>query len=489
MKLNFRGYLFFFFSLFLSFTYNSKANYTFKSNGKSYEIVETKYSWADAAKYASDNGGYLVHIDSQAEQDSIYNAIINGAKINSTYTVIYDGGGVAYIWIGATDKKTEGTWNWDGNNDGTGINFWNGQGSGGNGDGSAVSGKFYNWGGKYQYSSPKEPDNYGGSQNAAAIALEAWPKNNGSYGKASEWNDISETNLLYFIVEYDYTGKPGKPIKPTGTENLCQNAADTEYKTNEVLEADSYIWYLSPISAGSINNGTSSTITVDWNKDFYGTAELSVTAKNSLGIGDTSEKLIVTINPTPAKPAKPAGITSVLKNSGNTEYTVSTTEFANSYLWKLIPASDGKISGTSNKANVEWAKDSTGLVEISVKAINTCGESQFSEILQVRVSDTAQTSIDYSNNKDNLVKIYPNPATDYIEINLDIIAAVNPTLKRGVDEGSEIQIFDMLGVIQSTTVCLTDTSASGGQRIDVSFLSPGMYIIKIGNRFEKFVKM
>jgi hypothetical protein len=84
----------------------------------------------------------------------------------------------------------------------------------------------------------------------------------------------------------------------------------------------------------------------------------------------------------------------------------------------------------------------------------------------------------------NNISVYPNPSGDYIEI-----SSINPTLKRGVDEGSDIQIFDMLGVIQSTPDCFAVTPSSGGQRIDVSFLSSGMYFIKIGNRVEKFVKM
>jgi aminopeptidase N len=80
------------------------------------------------------------------------------------------------------------------------------------------------------------------------------------------------------------------------------------------------------------------------------------------------------------------------------------------------------------------------------------------------------------------LSIYPNPATDYIEINLD---AINPTLKRRVDEDSNIQIFDMLGI----NVSPAGGGIKGGGRIDISFLSPGIYFIKIGNKVEKFVKM
>jgi hypothetical protein len=45
------------------------------------------------------------------------------------------------------------------------------------------------------------------------------------------------------------------------------------------------------------------------------------------------------------------------------------------------------------------------------------------------------------------MSIIPNPAADYIEININ---SINPTVNHKVDDGSDIQIFDVLGVIQST---------------------------------------
>jgi hypothetical protein len=82
------------------------------------------------------------------------------------------------------------------------------------------------------------------------------------------------------------------------------------------------------------------------------------------------------------------------------------------------------------------------------------------------------------------ISIYPNPAEDYIEINFESCATLSKCGTTG-----DIQIFDMLGIIVSTPDCFTVTPASGGQRIDVSYLSPGIYFIKIGNRVEKFVKI
>jgi len=189
--------------------------YSFSYNGTSYEVVKEMKTWVQAAACAVEQGGYLVQIDDQGEQDAVYDAIINGAGVPVNYTVVPDGGGVAYIWIGATDKVTEGTWLWDGNDDGSGVNFWNGVGTAGGGGGSAVGGAYVNWGGA-STGVFKEPDDFGSGQDAAAIALAGWPSGSGSLGIAGEWNDLSLSNSIYFVIELDNTGvieKVKNPLK------------------------------------------------------------------------------------------------------------------------------------------------------------------------------------------------------------------------------------------------------------------------------------
>lgn len=189
--------------------------YAFNYNLSSYEVVKEMKSWVDAAACAVERGGYLVQINNQGEQDAIYDAIVNGAGVPVNYTVVPDGGGIAYVWIGATDKVTEGEWLWDGNDDGIGVNFWNGEGAAGNGGGSAAGGAFINWGGK-STGVIKEPDDFGSGQDAAAIALDGWPSGSGSLGIAGEWNDISLTNSLFFVIEIDHTSvieKAKDPLK------------------------------------------------------------------------------------------------------------------------------------------------------------------------------------------------------------------------------------------------------------------------------------
>lgn len=208
-------------------SFNLSAQLTFTHNGANYQIVQEFKTWEQAATAAVQQGGFLAQIEDQAEQTAIYNAIMN-AGISTTYTAVGDGGGTAYIWIGATDKANESTWLWDGNNDNEGVNFFTGQGN--LGDFSAPG--YNNWGGKGA-GSINEPDDFQSNQDAAAIALAKWPTNpNFTLGVAGEWNDININNQLYYIIEF--------PISSCKTDNLTINetpiAADT-YETTGTINA------------------------------------------------------------------------------------------------------------------------------------------------------------------------------------------------------------------------------------------------------------
>jgi len=175
--------------------------YEFEYLGKIYEVVKEKQAWLDAAACAVERGGYLVEINDQAEQDAVYDAIINGAEVSSRYTTVNNGGGIAYVWIGATDKSREGVWLWDGDGDNRGPEFWTGQGANGTNNGAAVDGAFFNWGGKSK-GTAQEPDNWSG-QDQAAIGLAGWPAGSTTLGVAGEWNDIIGSSKIYYVIEYD----------------------------------------------------------------------------------------------------------------------------------------------------------------------------------------------------------------------------------------------------------------------------------------------
>ncbi len=175
--------------------------YPFSYNSINYEVVKEKLNWTDAAACAASRGGFLAEINSQTEQDAIFSNV-NNAGINASNTVASDGGGASYLWLGGNDLATEGVWIWDGNNDGTFTQFWQG-----GVNGNPVNGSYNNWG--------HEPDNWNNIQDALGLAVTEWPLGSGSLGSPGQWNDVDATNSLYYIIEYP----PGAGIeknKPTG---------------------------------------------------------------------------------------------------------------------------------------------------------------------------------------------------------------------------------------------------------------------------------
>ncbi len=177
----------------------------FYHEGHSYLMVKQKKTWTEAAADAVAKGGYLVEIGSKAEQNAVWQAILKEG-ISSDYAKAADGGDIGYIWIGAGDRWSgEGNWIWNGaDKSGTFPLFWFGSSTG-----SAVGGSYVNWGGTSK-GKLNEPDNFTDSklapngQNVAAIGLTSWPTgSSSSLGIAGEWNDIAETNKLYYIIEFD----------------------------------------------------------------------------------------------------------------------------------------------------------------------------------------------------------------------------------------------------------------------------------------------
>ena len=158
--------------------------YSFEYDGRTYEVVKENKNWVKAAACAVEREGFLAEIIDADEQSAIFSQLSSIADVTNSNTTAPDGGGKAYVWIGGNDMSTEGNWIWDGNNDGTGTQFWMGTTTG-----SAVGGLYNNWG--------NEPDDYLNDQDGLAISLNGWP-----FGSAGQWNDVSQTNTLYYLIEY-----------------------------------------------------------------------------------------------------------------------------------------------------------------------------------------------------------------------------------------------------------------------------------------------
>ena len=168
---------------------SSRADVDFTSGVNSYRLVTTASTWDTAEADAVTKGGHLVHIGSATENSDVYNAIRTLVT-----TTANDGGGSKYAWIGGKEI-TEGNYAWS---DSITTNFWTGGTSG-----SAAG--YQNWGRLTSPYGGPEPDNYNGTQNRAAMAVQNWPafaSTGTQIGNASQWNDINGTNSLHYVIEW-----------------------------------------------------------------------------------------------------------------------------------------------------------------------------------------------------------------------------------------------------------------------------------------------
>jgi hypothetical protein len=83
----------------------------------------------------------------------------------------------------------------------------------------------------------------------------------------------------------------------------------------------------------------------------------------------------------------------------------------------------------------------------------------------------------YPESTEDVFENSPNPATDFIEISV--------RTRRSVSEQSDVKIFDVFG----QTVLSVEAIHELPLRIDVSYLAPGMYFVRIGDFWGKFLKI
>jgi hypothetical protein len=113
-----------------------------------------------------------------------------------------------------------------------------------------------------------------------------------------------------------------------------------------------------------------------------GEAVLTLTAYGDNG--STSNSMLLQILQTPAVPDIPDGDTELCEGVTETIYTTNGME-GYTYSWEISPADAGTTESDSASAMIAWNAGFTGDVEISVQAINLCGESDFSDPLAITI--------------------------------------------------------------------------------------------------------
>lgn len=148
----------------------------------------------------------------------------------------------------------------------------------------------------------------------------------------------------------------------------------------------------------------------------------------------------------------------------------------------IFAASIDGVFMSSDKGE-NWIEINDNLTNKNVYSVIVSGDYLFAGtsddgIFRTKLSDYGISGLNDFSQK--TLSISPNPASDFIKIQF-----INKELKPFVTN-YKIQIFDMLGVEVISTFAPPNEE---NLRIDVSHLPAGVYVIRIGDKVEKFVKM
>lgn len=267
------------------------------------------------------------------------------------------------------------------------------------------------------------------------------------------FNDDCSTSMMNQVEVY-LLFAPDTPAMPEGDNAVC-NDTEYVYTTTGTDDADDYVWFVDPVEAATLNaNGME--VGIEWNPDYSGMAYLSVSGVNDCGEGNYSEELQIDVDDIPEPVIQGADL---VCDEDIENYMVAETE-GNEYNWEVIGGTITEGLGTY-AITVEWGEAGTGIISVEEITPNDC----FGNAADFEVTIDECTGIIESENISD-VAIYPNPATDQLNVEFET--------KNGTK--GELRILNQIGqtVWQNT---VESTSNKFVYPIDISELNSGMYII------------
>ncbi len=205
-----------------------------------------------------------------------------------------------------------------------------------------------------------------------------------------------------------------------------------------------------------------------------GNVVLTLAAEDAGGslVDDEMNLLLMDVPELPEKPQGPETVNPELVPLS--EYTVEAVPSAEYYEWKVEPVEAGNIYGMGTIGSISWNASYLGIASISVKAINNCGEGEYSEAIDVTVDNF--TSVP-EQNKETSFKLWPNPNNG----SFTITAAVS------IPGRYSVRVYNLVGKSMEQ---LPDIYLDGYNSISVDFrnLPEGLYFIVIEGESEKLIR-
>ena len=176
---------------------------------------------------------------------------------------------------------------------------------------------------------------------------------------------------------------PDPAQAPSGDHYIC-NGSVVSFSAQDVNQATSYQWKLSPDSAGSITNSGTNAL-INFSQDFSGNVSLAYRALNQCGSSNWSPSMNINVDSAPQVPQIPTGQTDLCSGSALlSNYSTNKSNLVNYYQWEISPADAGSISGNGYTISISWNTNFSGQALLRVKAIG-CKQTDWSQPLNINI--------------------------------------------------------------------------------------------------------
>ncbi|HRA60860.1 MAG TPA: T9SS type A sorting domain-containing protein, partial [Bacteroidia bacterium] len=222
-------------------------------------------------------------------------------------------------------------------------------------------------------------------------------------------------------------GLPGRPSSITGaTTGLCNVS---ESYSCPIISGATYNW-TAPSGAVITGNGNNA-ITVDYGT--FSSGSLCVSATNSCGTGSPR---CIAVKGAPSKPGAISSLPSTwCTPATNVQFNSNISNLAGNYSlkWQIAPSANATIIGpnNTNQMSADWL--ASGTASVQLMAYNTCGSATTTLALNIPACKLSASNF---NNRQEGVLIYPNPASDFVTIQLPEDLGSDITVELYTSEGS-----------------------------------------------------
>jgi GH18 family chitinase len=205
-----------------------------------------------------------------------------------------------------------------------------------------------------------------------------YPATTTSHGAGNNFNN-DVTDLATAVRNaFDNAGRPGTP---SGISSICANAANSTFTVGAVSGVTSYVWSITPSSAGTIT-GTSTSAVVDWTNTGGSPVNVFISVKGVANCQSAeSFPKAVTLNQLPTAPFV-VGPNFYCLNPPNQLYSFTNVTPGASYVWSNNNTTVASFysGNTGTTTTLDFSNTATGDLTLSAQGSNSCGTGAIGSI-------------------------------------------------------------------------------------------------------------